>query len=279
MFKRLSMAGCAMLVAAGPAHAANCPAHPYTFTNGNNADATQVMADFNNLLNCSNANLAPKASPSFTGNVTVAAPTSGYALDVAGIGRFVSPNNGTSGGVVIRDTAGDPDSNYIQFVNNANTAQYGYIKGLKATGLLLAGGNVGVGGINGSFTFYVNGAAGGLGAWTNVSDARLKTNIVPLTGALALVEQIQGVRFNWKPAADRSIGTTMNLPVEAAQIGFVAQDLEKVVPEAVTRPQTVTDTYGVQEGTLVPLLVEAIKEQQAEIQQLRALLAQIAASK
>ena len=42
------------------AHAANCSAYPYTLTNGQTADANQVMADFNNILSCGNNNLLGK---------------------------------------------------------------------------------------------------------------------------------------------------------------------------------------------------------------------------
>lgn len=47
-----------------PAFAANCSSNPFTLTNGQNADATQVMANFNNLLNCANLNLAHNAANS-----------------------------------------------------------------------------------------------------------------------------------------------------------------------------------------------------------------------
>jgi hypothetical protein len=53
------------------AAATNCPALPYTLVNGQIADATQVMSDFNDLLNCSNNNLAPNTNPNFTGNLTI----------------------------------------------------------------------------------------------------------------------------------------------------------------------------------------------------------------
>lgn len=43
---------------------ANCNSNPFTLTNGQTADATQVMANFNNLLNCSNNNLAHNAANS-----------------------------------------------------------------------------------------------------------------------------------------------------------------------------------------------------------------------
>ena len=43
---------------AAVAHAANCSTYPYTLTNGQTADATQVMANFNTILGCANNNLA-----------------------------------------------------------------------------------------------------------------------------------------------------------------------------------------------------------------------------
>ena len=59
-----------LLLSASPALAVNCSSFPYILTNGQTADATQVMANLNNLLTCSNNQLAPIASPTFTGTVT-----------------------------------------------------------------------------------------------------------------------------------------------------------------------------------------------------------------
>ena len=59
-----------LLLSAPPALAVNCSSFPYILTNGQTADATQVMANLNNLLTCSNNQLAPIASPTFTGTVT-----------------------------------------------------------------------------------------------------------------------------------------------------------------------------------------------------------------
>ena len=85
------------------------------------------------------------------------------------------------------------------------------------------------------------------------SDARFKTNVAPLTSSLNKVCSLNGVNYNWK---------VKEFPAEkfdnSKQIGFIAQDLEKVYPEVVkTRP----DGYKqVDYDLLVPALVEAIKE-------------------
>lgn len=80
-------------------------------------------------------------------------------------------------------------------------------------------------------------------AFTTVSDERLKSSVRPLTGALSTLCQLEGVRY------------TMGGQEE---IGFLAQQVAGVVPEAV---RSTGDGYlGVDYSKLVPLLVEAVKE-------------------
>lgn len=59
----LALAAAAALFA-GPAFAVNCSGYSYTLTNGTTANATQVMANFNNILSCANNNLAHNAANS-----------------------------------------------------------------------------------------------------------------------------------------------------------------------------------------------------------------------
>jgi hypothetical protein len=80
-------------------------------------------------------------------------------------------------------------------------------------------------------------------AFTVISDERLKSSVRPLTGALSTICQLEGVRY------------TMGGQQE---IGFLAQQVAGVVPEAV-RP-TGDGYLGVEYSRIVPLLVESIKE-------------------
>jgi hypothetical protein len=94
------------------------------------------------------------------------------------------------------------------------------------------------------------------------SDIRYKKDITPLTNALSNVMQLRGVNYFWK---------TKEFPEkqfpDTKQIGFIAQELEKVYPEVVF---TDKDGYkSVDYSRLTPILVEAIKEQQKIIQQLQ----------
>jgi hypothetical protein len=88
-----------------------------------------------------------------------------------------------------------------------------------------------------------------------LSDARYKKNIEKLNGALENVLKIQGVTYNWRQDEfpERSFGSQ-------TEIGFIAQELEKIYPELVN---TNEDGYkSVQYSHMVPVLLEAIKEQQ-----------------
>lgn len=99
------------------------------------------------------------------------------------------------------------------------------------------------------------------------SDRSLKENIRPLTGALDKVLKLAGVSFTWKKDAEN--------PEE--QIGFIAQDLEEVVPELVLDVEE--GLKSVDYARLTPLLVEAIKEQQKQIEELRGKVEQLEASR
>ena len=93
------------------------------------------------------------------------------------------------------------------------------------------------------------------GAITACSDIRYKKDITPLPNALNNVMKLQGVNYFWK---------TKEFPdkkfTEAKQLGFIAQEIEKIYPEVV---MTDKDGYkSVDYSRLTPVLVEAMKEQQ-----------------
>lgn len=90
------------------------------------------------------------------------------------------------------------------------------------------------------------------------SDGRLKKNIVPIESALTKILSLKGVTYDWRmeefPERNFLVGK---------QYGLIAQELEKIIPELVD-----TDEEGwksIEYSHLVPVLIEAIKEQQAII--------------
>jgi hypothetical protein len=96
---------------------------------------------------------------------------------------------------------------------------------------------------------------------TASSDIRLKENFEPMSNALELVTQLNGLYYTWKKDA----GTD-----KPRKLGFIAQEVEKVIPELVK-----TDSEGMKSVdyvSVVPVLVEALKHQQKQIDELKSLI-------
>jgi hypothetical protein len=105
----------------------------------------------------------------------------------------------------------------------------------------------------------INGAVT-VNSLVSVSDERYKRNIQPLQLSLDKVTHLTGVSYEWKKEDYKGKGFR-----EGRQIGLIAQDVEKVFPELVQ-----TDDKGyksVAYDKLVSVLIEAVKEQQREIQE------------
>jgi hypothetical protein len=93
--------------------------------------------------------------------------------------------------------------------------------------------------------------------WTNISDERVKENLTPITSALSKVAALRTVTYN-------RIGS------EHREVGLVAQDVLKVLPEAVDT--TDPEKYGLRYDDVLPLALAAIKELKAENEALKARL-------
>jgi hypothetical protein len=88
--------------------------------------------------------------------------------------------------------------------------------------------------------------------FNSASDLSLKTNIQSISNPIDKILQINGVTFNWREN---------NKP----SVGIIAQEIEKVFPELVNGENPKTVNYN----GLIGLLIEAIKEQQTEINNLK----------
>jgi hypothetical protein len=111
-----------------------------------------------------------------------------------------------------------------------------------------------------SYKLYVNGTIYATGDVIAYSDSRKKTNIVTIDNALNKVLSMRGVFYN-----------KVDEPQNGRQVGVIAQEVNEVLPEAVNYASDV-DEYGVKYGNIVGVLIEAIKEQQAQIDELKAKL-------
>jgi hypothetical protein len=109
--------------------------------------------------------------------------------------------------------------------------------------------------------------AGGSGrayAWTTYSDSRLKENQVPLAYGLKELMELSPMQYMHHSSIDQSTWATENIP---RTIGLIAQDVYKVIPEAVDVPENLkTGLWGLNYDKLIPVLVKAIQEQQNQIE-------------
>jgi hypothetical protein len=144
--------------------------------------------------------------------------------------------------------------NYAIASNRGLALQVDSTSGSDAVTFRNPNGNIGTIQISGSTTAY-----------NTSSDYRLKENVAPMQNALATVAALKPVTYNWK--ADGSAGQ-----------GFIAHELQEVVPDCVTGKKDAVDKdgnpqyQGVDTSFLVATLVAAIQELKAEVDSLKAQL-------
>jgi hypothetical protein len=152
---------------------------------------------------------------------------------------------------------GATNANYItnnnQLTNGAGyTTNTGDITGVTAGTNLNGGGSSGGVTLNLDSTITVTTV--NAGTVNTTSDERAKDDITPITGALDKVQQLGGYSFTLKATDEKSSGV-------------IAQEVQKVMPELVQ--EGAEGLLSVQYGNMVGLLIEAIKEQQAQIDELK----------
>jgi len=244
----------------------------------------------------STSGLAPIASPTFTGTVTTPNLTIGsgakikfanndyiryddtpntFHFDADGgssnanlrMASMVATSDITIGDKVVHN--GDTDT-YMSFdVADQWKLYCGGYKMIQATEASSGYDYVSFGGTDnsGEIHFNINGGDGHFDgdvyafSTTTSSDRKLKKNIQSLEGSLEKVLDLRGVSFEWKKNNKKSIG-------------FIAQEVQEVVPDLVKNNKkehdgVVTEEHlGVDYGNITALLVEAVKEQQALINRL-----------
>ena len=187
------------------------------------------------------------------GNITGA-----IELESADIIKFLANGSermrvNASGDVLIGTTSTDGKLN-VSYPSGGNGCKFVLTNSSAANNVIVfnnTNGTVGFIQMNGSNTSY-----------NTSSDYRLKENITPMTGALATVSALKPVTYTWK--ADGSDGQ-----------GFIAHELQEVVPDCVTGEKDAVDAEGnikpqaIDTSFLVATLTAAIQEQQAIITDLK----------
>lgn len=95
---------------------------------------------------------------------------------------------------------------------------------------------------------------------TAFSDVRIKDNIETIDGALGIVENLRGVYYTRTDVPDRA--------KDKRHVGVIAQEVNEVLPEVVNYREK-EDKYTVDYGKMVGVLIEAMKEQQQQIEELK----------
>lgn len=114
--------------------------------------------------------------------------------------------------------------------------------------------NIGLGTVTpGSYRLYVNGDAYAMGNWMG-SDKRFKENELPITDAISVVQQLQGLSYNYVKS-DKFKNKHFH---DQRSYGFFAQDIQQVIPELVR--EDAEGYLAVNYDGLIPFLVEAVKE-------------------
>lgn len=255
---------------------------PNLLSNGTTADAVPVMFNFTSIAGCA----APSASPSFTGSIGINTPSGGgggtITLDVknaslSAVQRLWSTaagavlvldryaNTGTGASQIAFSTAGASDFAVGTSVGSAATnafSIYNYGTSSNPFTILKSNNYIGVGTVSPGYPLHVNGTAYAIGAAGALSDVRHKSDVVPLqNGTLEQVMQLRPVSFTWNEPKDAGM--------RGRQMGFIAQEVENVLPSAILTEDNAEKTKGLKYNELIAVLTKALQEQQTEIRSLK----------
>jgi len=133
---------------------------------------------------------------------------------------------------------------------------------ISGSGNINTTGNLNITGFVSASGAYFSGSVTSIGDITAFysSDERLKDNITPIVGAIDKVNQIGGYEFDWNDNSEHS----------GHDIGVIAQEIEKVLPEIVVNRDN--GYKAVRYEKIVALLIQAVKEQQLQIDELKSKL-------
>lgn len=158
--------------------------------------------------------------------------TTGSLLDVSTSNASV---NSTKGLISVANTSASASGFLARFQSNS-TAGSGMT--------ILNSGYVGIGTVAPGYQLDLTGSVRAVGFYYS-SDRRLKKDIHPLLNPVEKIKALEGVSFKWKKTG---------IPT----MGFIAQDVEKVIPEVV-KTDKVSSYKSVEYGNIVALIVEGLK--------------------
>lgn len=211
------------------------------------------------------------------GDIGIGTASPGHHLHVQGTGiqtiAVESTQNGNNAQMIfIGKSAGGTAQQWQLGENLATTAgNFELFDSTAAQSRILVNtsGRVGIGTTAPTDTLSVNGTASkpGGGSWAVFSDERLKNIKGQFNSGLKALMQLQPLRYEYRQ------NNALGLKSEGVHIGFGAQAVQKIIPEAVTR--TEGGYLMVNNDPIIWTMLNAIKEQQKEIEQLKAQVRQL----
>jgi len=209
------------------------------------------------------------------GDVGIGTQSPAGKLHTSGTGTQLSIFQSTDNGAVQFRLKTNSTNRRFVAINSADAVQSqiifndnGAFEFIGPTGVdqrlsILSSGFVGIGTTAPTDNLSVNGTASkpGGGSWAVFSDERLKNIKGRFNPGLKAVMQLQPIRYEYKP--DNALG----LKSEGEHVGFGAQALQKIIPEAVT--QNSNGYLMVNNDPILWTMLNAIKEQQKEIAELK----------
>jgi len=163
----------------------------------------------------------------------------------ASIGIFAASTSSTG----IIGSSGNSNNSGVQGVNTSGGG-VGVLGGASGSGIAVRGDNTDGSGWAG---FFNGRAFTTAGVWS-ASDIRLKKDVKNLPYGLNDVLRMRPVTYFWKNDTE----------ARNKQLGLIAQEVQKIIPEAVTLDKT-TDTYSINYPTLVPVLIKAVQDLQITV--------------
>jgi hypothetical protein len=208
-----------------------------------------------------------------SGNVGIGTPSPGDKLEIAGSSGNITIGQlfGTSyNSIYLNGLTGTGNFNFLSkngdqnlYINRPSGKDIRFRENNVDQMTILTAGNVGIGTAAPTATLSVNGTANkpGGGSWDVFSDERLKNINGRFTPGLSAVMRLQPLRYQYK--ANNPVGLTSGKDY----VGFGAQELQKVLPEAVS--ENANGYLQVNNDPIIWTMLNAIKEQQKEIEQLK----------
>jgi hypothetical protein len=193
---------------------------------------------------------------------------SGYSLNTGSNNLFLGYQSGYSlatgsNNIVIGYNTNLPTTDSSSTISIGNLIYATGLTNFASPSSSVSAGNVGIGTTTPAYKLDVAGTVNASGGYTQVSDIKFKKDITAIESPLNKILNIKGVSYSFKTDEYKDRGFS-----EGTHYGVIGQEIEKVLPEVVK--ENPDGDKSVSYTEIIPVLIEAVKEQQKVIEELKA---------